>query len=125
LSTVNEMGAIGVSPVAPNAGVEVMDATGGSTCVVDGAALDDELDSLELPWLSGAPFVVEVTVVVASDPPLQPASTRHASNAPSTIVKGALLRAALIVITALSQVSPRGGMTQAPRQPIRSGQRPG
>ncbi len=70
-------------------------------------------------------MVVEVTVVVASDPPLQPASSRHATSAPSNAVKGALLRATLFVITALSQVSPRGGMTLAPRQPIRSGQRQG
>jgi hypothetical protein len=91
--------------------------------VVDGAALD-EADALALPepWVSGAPLAVEVTVAVVSDPPLHPASSRHAANAPSNSFKGALLRAALIVITALSQVSPRGGRTLAPRQPIHSGQ---
>jgi hypothetical protein len=41
--------------VAPSAGVEVIEATGGTTIVVDGAALDDELGSLLAPllWLSG------------------------------------------------------------------------
>ena len=93
---------------------------------MDGAALD-EADALALPvpWVSGAPLAVEVTVAVVSDPPLHPASSRHAASAPSNSFKGALLRAALIVISALSQVSPRGGMTLAPRQPIHSGQRPG
>jgi hypothetical protein len=68
---------------------------------------------------------VDVTVVVASDPPLHPDNTRHATSALNNAIKGAPLRAALIVIFALSQVSPRGGMTLAPRQPIRSGQRSG
>jgi len=91
--------------------------------VVDGAARG-EADALALPepWASGAPLAVEVTVAVVSDPPLHPASSRHAANAPSKTFKGALLRAALIVITALSQVSQRGGTTLAPRQPIHSGQ---
>jgi hypothetical protein len=127
LSTVKEIGSIGVSPVAPSAGVEVIEATGGTTIVVDGAALDDELGSLLAPllWLSGAPLAVDVTVAVVSDPPLHPANNRQATSAPSNTVTGALLRAALIVITALSQLFPRGGNTLAPRQPIHSGQRQG
>ena len=81
-----------------------MEATGGTTLVVDGAALDDdEFDPLDAEPDS-VPPTVEVTVVSADNEPLlHPASRAIIATNASTTVSSAFFRAAIIVSTAQSQ----------------------
>jgi hypothetical protein len=112
-------------PVDPNAGVAAIEATGGNgvgEALVVGDALDPLL-ALADPADSGAePPAVEVTVVVEdSEPLLHPASSATRARIAITTVRGALFRAASIVVTALSQDF-RGQDSPSLRQPIGSGQ---
>ncbi|MEP6561651.1 MAG: hypothetical protein ABJD68_11355 [Nakamurella sp.] len=105
-----------------------MEATGGTTFVVDGAAPEDELDPLG-DELSGfgdwVPPAVEVAVVSAdSDPLLHPASSAIIATIASTTVSGAFFRAAIIVSTALSQFSAgRNEFRATAAEPLRPGAR--
>jgi hypothetical protein len=81
-----------------------MEATGGTTLVVDGDALTDELAALDGEPPDSVPPAVEVTVVSAdSEPLLHPASRAIIATNASTTVSSAFFRAAIIVFTAPSQ----------------------
>jgi hypothetical protein len=78
-----------------------MDATGGTTVGVGEALVaddwPDELDAEpELP-VSGEPLAVEVTVVVDSEPLLQPASRTIMASTAMITDTGAFFRAPIII----------------------------
>ena len=123
-------------PWRPSAGVALTEATGGTTLVVVALLGADDVTS-EGCWLdaledaaSGPPFAVEVTVVAASEPPLQPA-TRASSANRATRVSGARSCAQRInpkppyrrfSRQARQRFQNGKPASLAPRQPIRPGQ---